>query len=104
MGRLSEFIFEWSSEDLKALKAAKRSELLTQHVPDPSDLTMISNLTKKELALHCRRRIRGTEQTTKLLQELSEAFIADQGLHTLGVPLLDKEKNMGHLGVTATSC
>ena len=92
MGRLSKCIFEWSREDLQILKAAKRLELLAQEIPDPSDEDVIGRLTKKELALHCRRRTRGTEETTRLIQDLLEAFTGDQGLDTLGVPLLDKER------------
>ena len=92
MSRLSKCIFEWSGEDIQALKAAKRSELIAQHIDDPSEEDVLHRLTKNELALHCRRRTRGTEETTLLIQHLLEAFSGDQGLDTLGVPLLDKER------------
>jgi len=35
MKRLSKAIFEWSAEDLEALRQAKRLELMTQHMIEP---------------------------------------------------------------------
>lgn len=90
MGRLSRCIFEWSRDNLQALKSAKRSELVSHHMDDPSEEDVLQRLTKKEFALHCRQRTRGAEVTTKLIRELLDAS-GDQGLDTLGVPLLDKE-------------
>lgn len=48
MAWLSQWIFEWSSEDLTLLKRAKAGELANSSVPSPSDEDIIKILTKKE--------------------------------------------------------
>ena len=88
MGRLSQCIFEWSMEDVEQLKRAKATELGL----DEDHPLVFKSITKKELALHCRRRTRGTEKTRTLLLKLLETFSGDQGKDTLGVPLLDSDK------------
>ncbi|XP_068221711.1 uncharacterized protein [Palaemon carinicauda] len=92
MSRLSACIFEWSAEDIKRLKQAKRAELLEQKIRVPSDYDVCDRITRNELALHCRRRTRGVEETTHLIDELLEALSSDQGRDTLGVPLLDADR------------
>lgn len=67
MSRLSKCIFRWSSQDLKDLSDAKRSELQQRNLSNPSDKDILRWLTKNELALHCRRQTRGTEETTRLI-------------------------------------
>ncbi|KAH3826018.1 hypothetical protein DPMN_127907 [Dreissena polymorpha] len=67
MSRLSKAIFEWSAEDLDMLREAKRLELITRHVTDPTRDDIVRWLTKTELATYCRRRTRGTEETTRLI-------------------------------------
>ena len=54
------------------------------------NLTMCKLLTKQELAQHCRRRTRGEDETTELIEELflSMANATD----TLGVPLMSSGK------------
>ncbi|KAK3095078.1 hypothetical protein FSP39_010032 [Pinctada imbricata] len=89
MARLSGCIFEWSHEDLALLKTAKQQEIAAAGAGQLSPLQWIS---KRELALHCRRRTRGAEKTESLLQELLEHFSGDAGLDTMGVPLIDKAK------------
>ena len=84
MGRMSKCIFEWSTEDFNNLKIAKARELgLDEDYP-----TVMKAISKKEMALHCRRKTRGAEETSVLFQ-LLETFCGDQGVDTLGVPLLD---------------
>ena len=95
LGRLSHCIFQWSKEDLELLKKAKGSELRQNGVLDPSDETIIHNITKKELATHCRRKTRGEEETTTLICSLLETFSGNQGCDTLGVPLLDPNQIWG---------
>lgn len=90
LGRLSECIFQWSKEDLELLKKAKSCELKQSGIPDPSEETIIKNITK-ELATHCRRKTRGEEETTNLIHGLLETFSSEQGCDTLGVPLLDPD-------------
>jgi len=92
MKQLSTCIFAWNDEDLKALKEAKRSELLAKHVPNPSDKAIMRKITKNELALHCRRTTRGVEQTTKLISDLIAAFEGEKGRDTLGVPLINSNR------------
>ena len=88
MGRMSKYIFEWSTEDFQLLKHAKAMELgLEEDHP-----LVIKSINKKEMALHCRRKTRGVEETKVLLLQLLETFCGDQGRDTLGVPLLDTEK------------
>ena len=92
LGRLSQCIFEWSKEDLEKLKHAKCCELRKSGVKDPSDEDAIRQITKKELATHCRRKTRGVEETTQLIHDLLETFSGEQGCDTLGVPLLDVDQ------------
>ena len=83
--------FHWSKEDLELLKTAKRNELLQAEVRNPGEAEVINKITKRELALHCRRKTRGTVETTELLHSLLLTFSGPQGRDTLGVPLLDKD-------------
>lgn len=53
---LSQCIFEWSKEYLELLKKVKESELKQKGVIDPSDETIIHNITTTELATHCHRK------------------------------------------------
>ena len=92
LGRLSQCIFEYSREDLDALIAAKRSEVEMVGITGPSDSDVLHRISKKELALHCRRQTRGVEATTKALHDLLLAFDGEQGRDSLGVPLLNSEK------------
>ena len=92
MSRLSACIFEWSTEDVQRLREAKRAELQAQKVLHPSDSDVWSRITRSELATHCRRKTRGTEETTRLIQQLLDTFDGEQGRDTLGVPLLDSDR------------
>ena len=92
LGRLSQCIFQWSKDDLDLLKQAKSCELKQSGVSDPSEETIIKNITKKELATHCLRETRGEEETTNLIHGLLETFSSEQGCDTLGVPLLDADR------------
>ncbi|KAL8622718.1 hypothetical protein ACOMHN_009352 [Nucella lapillus] len=89
MGAMSVAIFTWDEEDFDALKAAKRSQLQEQGVVEPSDGDIRRSITKQELALHCRRATRGTEETTLLLNSLIDLYTQPHATDTLGVPLLD---------------
>ena len=92
MARLSQCIFEWSEEDLQQLKRAKSAELIAAGISNPSDDVVFNHISKKELALHVRRRTRGLEATTTLIKNLLETFKGPQGADTLGVPLLDIDR------------
>ncbi len=69
--------------------SAKRGELVLAEVPDPSPSAVRKALTREELARHCRRRTRGTEEISGLIEALLLALSA--ATDTLGVPLLRAE-------------
>nr|KAG5691802.1 hypothetical protein BaRGS_003198 [Batillaria attramentaria] len=92
MGRLSQCIFQWDRDDLELLKAAKRRQMEGRHIPNPSDADVLRNITKDELALHCRRTTRGTDETIALIDHLLETYSGPAGHDTLGVPLLDQDR------------
>lgn len=48
-------------------------------------------LTKKELALHCRRTTRSPVEILQQINELREVFTGEQGQDMLGTPLLDAD-------------
>ena len=87
--QLSACIFGWDPEDFKALFNAKREELHALGIPSPTKKAIHQAIKKAELALHCRRRTRGVEKTTKSIEDLLLSYtgITD----TLGVPLFKPE-------------
>ena len=87
--RLSNCIFEWDTEDYELLITAKRAVLVGEGISNPSTGTVTKSITRKELARHCRRRTRGVQETTRLVEELllSLAVATD----SIGVPLLKEE-------------
>lgn len=89
MRKLSLCIFKWDPKDTEELKEAKRRELVKAGIANPSQSAVTKALTRAEMARHCRRTTRGTEETTKLLESLllSLATATD----TLGIPLLRSE-------------
>lgn len=89
LSRLSQCIFQWSEEDLALLKSAKRGQLQSQGIADPSEAAIIEKITRRELALHCRRKTRGVVDTTAMIYDLLLTFTGPQGCDTTGVPLLD---------------
>ncbi|XP_041951282.1 uncharacterized protein LOC121711602 [Alosa sapidissima] len=91
MARLSTCIFEWDPEDVAALRRAKECELTTR-VGHISEEAVTTRITQRELALHCRRRTRGVEETVRLIGSLISLFDSVSGKDTLGVPLLDHER------------
>ena len=96
MSRLSACIFEWDAADLALLREAKRQLLQSQGLPSLTDGDINKHLTREELALHCRRRTRGEETTTQLLEELLQGLMGTRGNDSLGVPLFDRER-MEHI-------
>lgn len=89
MSRLSGCVFKWDSEDLQRLYAAKQSELHAKGVWSVRKEDVSLHVTKKELALHCKRRTRGIPETTRLIKELIDVFASDKGKDTMGIPLLN---------------
>ena len=52
--------------------------------------TLCQGGVEKELAFHCKRRIRGVEETTRLIEDLINSFSSDKGKDTMSIPLLNK--------------
>ncbi|KAK7880493.1 hypothetical protein WMY93_032875 [Mugilogobius chulae] len=92
MARLSRCIYEWDPEDVAALRRAKQGELLAAGMGAVSERALNERISRKELALHCRRRTRGVEETTRLIKALIDQMDGDGGKDTLGVPLLNHER------------
>ena len=93
MDRLPRCIFAWDERDLELLKRAKRSELVgSGKIDDPTDQQVLRCLTKRELQIHCRRKTRGTAETTQLLEETLGFFTGPGGIDMAGMPLLDVER------------
>lgn len=91
MARLSACIFEWDAEDLALLRRAKREQLTKEGLPTASltDVIVDNCITKAELALHCRRRTRGTDNTIRLLGKLIEELSGPKGRDAMGVGLFE---------------
>lgn len=89
MSRLSQCIFEWDTEDFKLLIEAKKGQLEKEGVQNIGDSAIIKLLTKEELARHCRRRTRGTDETRQLIEALILS-LAD-ATDMLGVHLFNNE-------------
>ncbi|KAL0168586.1 hypothetical protein M9458_036808, partial [Cirrhinus mrigala] len=96
MSRLSSCIFEWDSGDVALLRQAKREQLKRERVPGITEKLVDQQITKEELALHCRRRTRGEHQTIIMIEQLLNELMGVKGRDYLGVPLLDQER-MQHI-------
>lgn len=90
MRRLSGCIFQWDDEDLTALKEAKQTQAAEEGVSIQGREQ--EWMTKRELALHCRRTTRTPELIRQLLAELMDVYSGEQGRDLLGTPLLDEDK------------
>ena len=89
MSQLSSCIFIWDEQDVDLLMSAKIEELRMAGIPSPSSTAVKEALTSKELLRHCRRRTRGPEETTHLMESLLLAL--SYSTDTLGVPLFRDE-------------
>lgn len=92
MARLSACIFEWDPRDVALLRQAKREHLQEEGVPVITDDLVNRRITKKELALYCRRQTRGVESTTRHIDKLLQELKGEKGRDLMGVPLLDTER------------
>ncbi|CAK6982381.1 uncharacterized protein LOC115796701 [Scomber scombrus] len=54
-----------------------------------TDAEVIQRISREEWRLHCRRRTRGAEESTLLIQDLLDTFCGPAGHDSLGIPLLD---------------
>ena len=96
MSRLSACVFEWDANDLSLLRDAKRQQLQSQGLYFLPDDDINKHISTKELALHCRRRTRGVETTTQMLEGLMRSLMGNRGNDSLGVPLFDTAR-MEHI-------
>ena len=92
MAQLSGCIFEWDPADVEQLAEAKKQQLAEGGVFLPEFDNIAQQITKRELATHCKRQTRGSEATAELIQQLITTFSSDLGNDTMGIPLLDKDR------------
>ena len=89
MGSLSSCLFEWDQEDYDNLVASKRGELVRAGVSDPSTAALRKATSREELAHHCRRKTRGSSETTSMIEALLLAM--SPATDSLGVHLFVDE-------------
>ena len=92
MARLSRCIFELDPDDVAALRLAKQGELQARGVGPVSEKALDRLISRREMALHCRKRTRGVEETSRRIKALIDEMDSEKGRDTLGVPLLDHER------------
>ncbi len=74
------------------LRQANREQLKREGVPGITEKLVDQQISKEELALHCRRRTRGEQQTIIMIEQLLNELMGVKGRDYLGVPLLDHER------------
>lgn len=89
MAQLSSCLLEWGSRDYKLLMSAKKGEMISAGIPDPTESAFRKAISKEELARHCQRRTRGVQNTTQLIEALLLSLSA--ATDTLRMPLLKEE-------------
>lgn len=95
MNKLSHCLFMWDDFDLQALKEAKRAELEAKLL-HPTDADLLRNISRAEMARHCKRRTRSSSEMETLISQLIESYSGNRGCNTLGVPLIN-EKRMAEI-------
>ena len=66
--------FRVGQERCRLFLAAKRSELVAAGVPNHPQVAVQKAVSKEEMVKHCRRRTRGTKETTDAIEELLLSF------------------------------
>ncbi|XP_059907891.1 uncharacterized protein LOC132457639 [Gadus macrocephalus] len=89
--QLSASIFLWDPEDTARLLNAQRRTLEAQGMTFSSDAGVWRHVSRREMALHCRRRTRGAAVTERLIDDLLQTFGGANGRDTMGIPLLDRD-------------
>ena len=90
MSQLSTCIFQWDVADLQRLRDAKKAEFQFRGRCLDEE-TVNQHISREELQMHVKRRTRGLEEMTRLLQDLLETFSSDAGKDTMGIPLFEKD-------------
>ena len=81
--------YEWDAGDLALLREAKQAQLAARGM---CYADVSQQITRKELERHCRRRTRGADETTILIQALIDVLDSPSGCDTMGVRLFDHER------------
>ena len=89
MAQLSSCIYEWEERDVSLLMDAERTELMAAGVTNPTNRAVRKAISRAELAKHCRRRIRGTQETLNQIENLLLSL--SNATDTLGVPVFRQE-------------
>lgn len=92
MNQLSQCIFIWNEDDVRALMAAKRAELAGRHIHPSTPADVMRHISRAEMALHCRRTTRSSEEMEALITQLLVSYDGERGCNTLGVPLIHSER------------
>ena len=92
MGQLSACISEWDPIDLDRLMSVKQQELKASGMYRAAPEDAAIHITKQELALYCKRRTRGADESAELIQQVITTFSSDPGKDTLGIALLDYDR------------
>lgn len=79
-------IFEWDRDDFQRLLEAKLGEMRSTGIRNPSEAAARKAIKVSELARHCRRRTRGTDETIKVIESL--LLTLSHATDSLGVPVL----------------
>ncbi|XP_051250176.1 uncharacterized protein LOC127359896 [Dicentrarchus labrax] len=90
--QLSLCIFLWDPEDAARLLDAKKRMLEAQGMTFSSDAGVWRHVSRRDMAIHCRRRTRGAAETERLIGDLLETFGGANGRDTMGIPLLDQDR------------
>ena len=80
--QLSASIFLWDPEDTARLLNAKRRTLEAQGMTFSSEAGVWRHVSRREMALHCRRRTRGAAATERLIDDLLQTFGGANGRDT----------------------
>ncbi|KAK0139748.1 hypothetical protein N1851_023342 [Merluccius polli] len=78
MNQLSQCIFIWDEDDVRALTEAKRAELAPRHILPPTPADVMRRISRAEMALHCRRTTRSRDEMEALITQLLEAYDGDR--------------------------
>ncbi|KAK0146403.1 hypothetical protein N1851_014286 [Merluccius polli] len=90
--QLSLCIFLWDPEDAARLLDAKKRMLEVQGMTFSSDAGVWRHVSRRDMAIHCRRRTCGVAETERLIGDLLESFGGANGRDTMGIPLLDQDR------------
>ena len=78
------------------------AEFQAQKILRTSNSDVWSRITRSELATHCRRKMHGTEETTRLSQQLLDTFDGESGSRHPRCPSAEFGAHLGHLALADT--